>query len=88
MIFTTGTKHQQSCSCIASDLQLAAWLLDNILLSRQAARVRTKMLSMTVQAKKVQLSSGDSDENGAEAETQTQVTHITSRQANMVSWEC
>lgn len=43
------------------------------------------MLSMTVQAKKVQLSSGGSEDNGAEAEAQTQVLHSMSREANMVS---
>lgn len=46
------------------------------MLCRQAARVRTKMLSMVVEAKKVQLSAGDSTEDVAAAEAETQVAHL------------
>lgn len=47
-----------------------------LVVCRQAARVRTKMLSMVVQAKKVQLSAGDDEQDDGEAETETQVSSL------------
>ena len=44
-----------------------------LVVCRQAARVRTKMLSMVVQAKKVQLSAASDEQDDAEAETEVQV---------------